>query len=295
MELAIPTDQINGSSAPILNRDLINNELIKEPNHRALLLSVDHHFKVKSKLTTPTDELTGMPLPVLPPKGIPKPQDTNKYNWHHHYHPSTDSYLSSAAGLAVRHARLQLLPIKSHHNTYHAIFEGPPLPTTGEGRFGQVILASAGYIPPMAIDVTKDDPSEPVTLSKFMRHRLQHSGEIEVRGKCNISNFIKDYLVAQDFTNVKDEIIEEFLETKSFNRKRFLGHWLLAIASEVAIEPIMPVYHHALSEGLLVDSQVKLPNIVKYHINGRKTSEKAIKALHKRFKKESKSVVLFAS
>lgn len=242
-----------------------------------------------SKLIAPTDPLTRMPLPVLPPPGIRELRrrgKTQEANWHHHYHPSNSKLLTSAAGLAVRHVRLQLLPLETHHNVYHAIFEGPKLPVTNEQRFGQIILACANYIPPLAIDVHKDDPTEPVSLSKRMRHRLQTSGEIELRGHSNISTFIKNYLVAQDLSHVNDLVIEEFLYTHDQERKRYLGHWLLAIASEIAVEPIEPVYRQALDEGLILTPKQKLPNLVKSHVNGRKISQKAIRALHKRLVKQ---------
>jgi hypothetical protein len=114
-----------------------------------------------------------------------------------------------------------------------------------------------------------------------MRHRLQNSGEIQVRGQTNIARFMRDYLIDQDLSVVDDSIIQEFVTTGSIERKKYLGHWLLAIASEIAVEPVKPVYRQALEEGLITPG-LKLPNIVKSQINGRKTSDKAIKALHRR-------------
>jgi hypothetical protein len=240
---------------------------------------------MSNKELAPVDELTQMPLPILPPTGLKHLKGMLKEgdaNWHHQYHPSNSKRLTSAAGLAVRHVRLQLLPAMEHHKTYHQIFEGPEfLPRTSEERFGHIVLACAGYIPPNAIDVYKDDPTEPVNLSKRMRHRLQNSGEIQVRGQTNIARFMKDYLIDQDLSVVDDSIIQEFVTTGSIERKKYLGHWLLAIASEIAVEPVKPVYRQALEEGLITPG-LKLPNIVKSQINGRKTSDKAIKALHRR-------------
>lgn len=236
----------------------------------------------------PVDELTQMPLPVLPQigmKNLRRMERESSADWHHQYHPSNSKRLTSTDGLALRHVRLQLLPAMEHHKVYHRIFEGPEfLPRTNTERFGHIVLACAGYIPPQAIDVYKDNPSEPVTLSKKMRSRLQNSGEIEVRGQANIARFMKDYLVDQDFSTVDESVIEEFLTTHSIDRRKYLGHWLLAIASEIAVEPVKPVYRQALDEGLILPS-IKLPNVVKSQINGRKTSDKAIKALHRRLAK----------
>ncbi len=232
----------------------------------------------------PVDELTKMPLPVLPPsKATLRSTETN---WHHHYHPSSSKLLTKTAGLAVRHARLQLLPVKSHHNRYHQIFEGPEyLPTSSEERFGQIILACAGYIPYQAIDVRKDDPTEPVLLTKRMRQRLQTSGEVEVRGHTNIGSFIKDHLVRQDFSQVEDSIIEEFLTTRQVERRKEIGHWLLDIASEIAVEPIRPIYSRALEEGLIIPDS-GLPSLDKDHVlKSRKTSQRAVRALHRKLSK----------
>ena len=241
-----------------------------------------------NKEFAPVDELTQMPLPVLPSPGLRHLRGMLREgdaNWHHQYHPSNSKRLSSAAGLAVRHVRLQLLPAMEQHKTYHQIFEGPEfLPRTSEERFGHIVLACAGYIPSNAIDVYKDDPTEPVALSKRMRQRLQNSGEIQVRGQINIARFMKDYLVEQDLSAVDDSIIQEFVTTSSIERKKYLGHWLLAIASEIAVEPVKPVYRQALDEGLIIPG-IKLPNIVKSQISGRKTSDRAIKALHRRLAK----------
>ncbi len=239
----------------------------------------------KGKVSAPVDELTKMPLPVLPPPQIPSRSKPERANWHHHYHPSNSELLSSVAGLAVRHARLQLLPLKTYHDVYHGIFVGPEfLPRTNEERFGHIVLSCVGYVPPEAIDVHSDDPTAPVALTKRMRRRLQTSGELDVRGQANISNFMKDYLVKQDLSVVDESIIEEFLTTKEIEKKRELGHYLLSIASEVAVEPVIPVYQQALEEGLIFD-RIRLPNLVKSQINGPKISSRAIKALHKRLTK----------
>jgi hypothetical protein len=255
----------------------------EEPENRALFLIENRFVRVPKKIA-PTDELTGMPLPVLPPKDMPS-FDSDKGNWHHHYHPSNSRLLTSTAGLAVRHVRLQYLPIESHHNVYHSIFEGPALPLSNQERLGHIVLACVGYIPPYAIDVHSEDPTQPVHMTKRIRRRLQSSGEIEVRGHPNISNFIKNHLIRQDFSHVDESLIEEFVTTRDIDRRRSLGNKLLRLASEMAVEPIKPVYQTALKQGLVTKPKKRLPNLVKSHIDGPKTSHKARKALHKRLAK----------
>jgi len=273
-------------SQPQLSGIFEDDNYQEEPLTAALLL---YNEEVKqAKGLAPVDALTGMPLPVLPPSAVLSFENTSEANWHHHYHPSSDDLLTSDAGLAVRHLRLQLLPIPTH-NQYHNLFLRPEkLPRTNTQRFGHIILGCAGYIPPYAIDVRSQDPSLPVTLSKKKRHRLQTSGEIEVRGHCNMSSFMKDHLIRQDLSHVNESIIDEFIDTTNIERKKYLGHWLLAIASEVAVEPVIPVYRQALEEGLITP-QAKLPALAKSHINGAKTSKKAISALHKRLSKQRSS------
>lgn len=282
-ELATPTECLTGLTMPIRQDDVIqktNNEPPKRAHFR--FYTGEEPFR---KLTTPTDELTGLPLPVLPPSEVPPINDKEFANWHHHYHPESSKLLKGVSGLAVRHVRLQLLPIVTHHNLYHSIFEGPPLPKSNEERFGQVVLACAGYIPPRAIDLYKDDPTESVRLSKSIRRRLQTSGEIALHGESNIGTFIKNHLVRQDFSHVNEKIIEEFVETRNVDRKWYLGHLLLAIASEIAVEPVVPIYRQALDEGFITSTDKKLHNLVKAKINGRKTSERAVKSLHKRLRR----------
>lgn len=238
------------------------------------------------KLLAPVDELTGVPLPIKPPLEVPPFGRPDLANWHHLYHPSNSKLLTTSSGLAIRHSRLQLLPVATHHNYYHHLFEQPSrLPRTNAQRFGQLIITMAGYIPSHAIDLHADDPTIAVPLSTRLRQRLQTSGELEARGQGNIAGFIKDYLVVQDLSHVKETVIEEFLDTHDMDRKNFLGHWLLAIASEVAVEPVKPIYKQALDEGLIMHKK-KLPNLAKQTVNGRKTSHKAIKALHKKLSKK---------
>lgn len=271
MEVATPTTKMPDMGiVPMTDSE----QVTFEPHNGALFMPSNRY----EKLVTPTDELTGMPLPVLHSETIPRIYTGEEYNWHHHYHPSIDKSLKGVKGLAVRHVRLQLLPVEKH-NHYHHIFEGPNLPRSNQERFGHIVLACAGYIPSKAIDVYKDDPTEPVHLSKALRRRLQTGGEMQLRGTSNIAQFMRKHLISQDFSHVNDLLIDEFIHTKDIERKHFLGHWLLAIASEIAVEPIKPIYRQAMDDGLLAEPKPKLQNLVKSQINGRKTSKKAILSL----------------
>lgn len=272
---------------PVFSPELIpapsRAEPYEEPARALFLVAAQEEVEQTAiKKTSPVDPLSHMPLPILPTDTIPRIIDGKRANWHHHYHPSDDPLLTSISGLAVRHLRLQLLPVKTRHQVYHNMFIGPEeLPETNDQRFGHIILACAGYLPRLAVDVRKDDPSEPVVMTNKMYERLQTSGEIAIRGQGNISNFIRSHLVLQNFSHVNESVIDEFLHTPNMNRKRYLGHWLLAIASEIATEPLEPIYHQALDSGL-VRQKKKLPNVAKTALIGQKTQDKAIKDLHRR-------------
>lgn len=279
METAPPIRDTRTDQCYLAPENLEN--AVHEPQQRARFIGRTALYS--PKLETPVDSLTGIPLPVYPNWRRLNPKSANN-NWHHHYHKSTDPALTSQDGLAIRHSRLQLLPIPVH-NRYHDIFEGPPLPKTNSERFGHLVLVSAGYIPSEAVNVYGDNPAEVVELSDKKRSRLQSSGQIHLRGQSNISNFMRRYLIKQDLSHVDEQLIDEFLHTGSIYRKRFLGHYLLAMASEVAVEPIKPVYQQALEEGLIVEQDRKLPNLVKAYINGPKTADKTIRGLHKALNK----------
>lgn len=236
------------------------------------------------KSFAPVDPLTGVPLPLLPPAETPPFNMPHVANWHHHYHPSVSPRLTSKpAGLAIRHSRLQLVPVEQHRLYHHKFVAPERLPWGYAERFGHIVMACAGYIPEYAIDVYKDDPMEPVLIDNKTRHRLQTSGEIAVRGHTGISQFLKDYVVRQDLSHVNESLIEEFLFTKNEMRKKYLGHWLLAMATEKATEPLELTYRQARKEGLINPSNTtKLPNVVKARLNGRKTNPKVLRHLHKR-------------
>lgn len=285
---------MSGTSTPISRGEVLlfpaqdhEQTMPQEPSPAALFSTQLEEVRPSSgKILAPVDPLTQMPLPILPTSSVPRFSDGQFANWHHHYHPSDNRLLTSVSGIAIRHLRLQLLPVKSRHQAYHDLFIGPEeLPETQEERFGHIVLACAGYIPRSAVDVRKDDPGEPVAIPRKMRNRLQTSGEIEVRGQPNITNFIRNHLVLQDFSHVEDSIVEEFITTPDRDRKKFLGHWLLAIASEIAVEPIEPVYRQALDEGLITPG-TNLPNLVKARLSGTKTRDKAMKDLHRKLAKQ---------
>lgn len=208
---------------------------------------------------TPIDERTKLPLPLLPY------EQAAETSWHHHAHPSISPLLKAAGGLVVRTVRLQLteglggkakadisgyIP-KSYgeHMRYHYFYSGPPLPETEKEQFEYAVWAASGYIPENAVNVRGNKPK----IVKMKPHQISrlHNGEIKVGSHELLKDFLKDYVLKQDLSHISPNIIDEFVNTQVWNRKRFLGRWLLAQASEVATEQLSEPFALARKKGLV--------------------------------------------
>lgn len=203
-----------------------------------------------AELVTPTDELTGLPLPLAPIEDFGSSPE-----WHHHYHPRRDPLLTSTVGgAAVRISRLQRYSYDLHHYGYHEFYKGPPLPVTPEEQFSAVVMSSAGYIPEFALDFQKDEPRI-VRLSAAERHRLQISGEIRSGAVSVLRNFIRTYVLdsAIDVVDINELAVEEFLTTSDSHRRRELGHNLLGVITNKAAEPANEPYYRARKQGLIIE------------------------------------------
>ncbi len=201
-----------------------------------------------AELITPTDELTGMPLPIAP---IDSPY---KSDWHHHFHPKLSPLLQNdIGGKAVRAARIQKVDYPTHHNDYHGIYLGPPLPETDEDKFAMTIMSAAGYMPDSAIKFNKRQP-EIIKLDPQLQRRMQTSGEIKVGGSGSVGAFIRQYVMQQpiESINVNELTIEEFLETKDNERRLEIGHALLGLITKKATEPVAEVYYQAFKKDKLL-------------------------------------------
>lgn len=150
-----------------------------------------------AELETPIDELSGLPLPIAPHDVLPT-NNPDIANWHHHWHPSTDTRLLTPGGLAIRHSRVQLVEA-NHHNmgdrhrgklTYHDYYVGPPLPINENDEFAKCVLACAGYIPYEAIDLSSGEPKR-VTMTQRQMDILRMPGEFVA------PNFVQRKIMAQ--------------------------------------------------------------------------------------------------
>jgi len=122
-----------------------------------------------AELITPTDELTGLPLPILPQEYLQA--NATETNWHHAWHANSAPELQGLGGRALRHSRVQLVHRTDHNYkdkgrpNYHNFFEGPPLPDNEDDQFRLCVISAAGYIPDTAIDLRSGEP-ELVVMSE---------------------------------------------------------------------------------------------------------------------------------
>jgi len=198
-------------------------------------------------LETPIDEMTRLPLPLIP-------VDNPRYpDWHHHFHPKRSSFLQGVGGRAVRNARLQKFDYAVHHYDYHGNYLGPPLPETIEEQFSAVIMSVAGFIPEHGIAFQGHEPRI-AKLSPELRHRLQTSGEIKIGSIDVVRQFLRSYVLSRDIAeiNTNELTIEEFITTKDSERRRVLGHNLLGLITNVATEHVDETYHQARQKELIL-------------------------------------------
>jgi hypothetical protein len=192
---------------------------------------------VSAELVTPTDELTGLPLPIVPIENPVRP------DWHHHFHPRLSPRLvNKEGGSALRAVRLQRVDYDAHHRGYHRYFDGPKLPKKMNDRFGLIIMSAAGYIPEQGLDFTDGEPAI-VDLTEEQAAELRK--QIKVGSPTSIRYFIQDYVISQKLedVNVNETTIEEFISTKNEERRRVLGHTLLGLVTKKATEPLDENYH----------------------------------------------------
>lgn len=125
-----------------------------------------------AELSTPLDELTGIPLPILPQECIRSYSET--YNWHHAWHAESAPELQGLGGKALRHSRVQLVRATDHNDgdktrgklTYHDFYIGPELPTEEIDQFNKCVISAAGYVPDEGIDLRTGTEPTRVRMSQ---------------------------------------------------------------------------------------------------------------------------------
>jgi hypothetical protein len=218
-------------------------------------------------LQTPTCEITGLPLPIVPIEPPEGARFTYK-DYHHHFHPREDPLLKGLSGKALRYSRGQW-GSREVHNWYHRNFSGPELPSDDDGKFKLAVLACAGVVPRQAIHFERKNDFEVIDIpddlyrqiaapSTTYVERAWKLGREHIPRKV-IGNFFADYAVRQNVRLVvSDKVIGEFLEKKSSpERKKELGNFILKEALNLSIENIAPLDEVVQEEHLILSERPK--------------------------------------
>ncbi|HET9174115.1 MAG TPA: hypothetical protein VFN56_02425 [Candidatus Saccharimonadales bacterium] len=235
----------------------------------------DRSFLNKSLPMTPTDLLTGLPLPILPTAHFAPHADM-----HHHFHPKRSVELRGVGGQAVRCVRVQKVNYDTHHDDYHRNFYGPPLPETDEAKFFTVLMAMA-CVPNQAIAFRRGNPRI-VTMTNTQRKRLYSFEHMRVNGQNIIRTFIGDYIVDQDIrgAGLTNATIDEFIYTTSRFRRAQLGHYILGLATVLATEPLEDPYRQACKQNLIHPGFPRTAQrFTKFHLGPPEAREKLIPRL----------------
>lgn len=225
------------------------------------------------ELISEIDEITGLPLPILPTEP-PKGARFGYTNFHHHFHPARDPELQGIAGEAVRMCRGQTI-VRVLHQRYHDLFIGPELPTTDEDKFRVCVLACAGVVPPQALDLSVPGEYQVVNLSMRQMKSLVSSRSIHIEKahrperdtrpvRDKIGRFFAEYLVSRGVQlELPERRIEQFLDPRTRPRKRRrIGNAILEATLDISIQDIEELHKELILEGYAVNRPAQSPSAV---------------------------------
>lgn len=220
-------------------------------------------------LETPID-YTGLPFCFAPYENLAPVVPQGEINrdrladWNHMFpkyeiHTSNSPVLQEDLGrLALQNARVQWVDYSQHHDKYNHWFKGPKQPQTSEDLFKTLVMATAGYIPAKAIDLSGDDPKI-VELTNSQRKFLWMSGQVRQYDESSVRSYLFDYALSQDVDHIHERSLDEFLHTFNLEKKIHLGHCIAAKIVERAVEPIEYIYSTAQRSELLKPGLPKHP------------------------------------
>ncbi len=234
----------------------VSNQSSRHDDRSSFLLN-DHEYNQLPY--SPVDELTGVPL-ILHPLGNSHDRYIYRPDKHHPWHPKNDPLVKTGTlgGEALRSSRVQITSFDIHHLDYHRRLYGPILPTDDEGRFKLIVLTAAGYIPEHALVFGKRS-SDTCTkkLSSEDRLKLWDEDSIRVDSPDVVSKFLKEYSFNQGFSDVKESTVDEFLNTKEYDKKMELGNLLIANSVQKATLPLRLIFKQAYKSELIPPSTTK--------------------------------------
>lgn len=202
---------------------------------------------------TPSCEITGLPLPILPkePEEIqalinshPHGYDLSlRPNLHHLNHPKNHPYLlDTAGGQAERHSAVQTVPYFIHNYLYHRVFAGPAVKEDEHSSFKSTVAAISGVVPRDAINFTGYDTNgnpqwERVTMTS--REHRQVTAATKIAQSKPVATFFAKYASQQNILELVNSsvILDEFLDTQTtYQRKREIASNLLSSTITMSLE-----------------------------------------------------------
>lgn len=219
----------------------------------------------------PVDEY-GMPYAIYPSYTTSARHQTYVDDDHAFYRRLAPE-LTTVAGLALRYSRVHVTERWLHDRKHHLFPDGlEEYPRHRQDMFGLVILSCAGYLSRVAMDLSSKNRCNFVTMpdevyewvrgKNKMHFQTVRSAGIAPEGiyprrtQDKATYFIGKYLTTyarrQNLDHIKDtDYVDEFLHTSDVMRRFELGKTILDEAVRVAVEPISPMYQHALDRGLI--------------------------------------------
>ncbi len=205
------------------------------------------------KPMSPVETSTSVPLPIIGKLG----RNPNRH--HAHFYGST--YSEGTDGQqSVRHSRLQRVGAYAHMQ-YHRKFYGTAFPETPENEYELTVLNCAGYIPNHGVRIEKNEASI-ARLTMEEKEALRSPNVFSQENGPAISRFLLDYAMEQDFNEMKQLHIEEFLDLTPDKiahnealqtRKLRLAERLTHKAIGIAVDPINSRYVEAKKSEMLRD------------------------------------------
>jgi hypothetical protein len=219
----------------------------------------------KERYITPIDH-TGLPYCFAPSVRLPAPMtpqaenakgEENRQADLNHMYPiyevatcESPALASDIAKAALIGARVQWVDFGQHHYVYNQLFVGPELPQTDAGLFTALAMATAGYIPENALDLSGAEPKI-IGLTTKQRKWLWTEGHVTVRCQSDVSRYLLDYVMASEIDHIPQIEVEEFLYTFDYDRRLQLGRKVVGQIIERAAEPLEVPYLQARAQDVL--------------------------------------------
>lgn len=211
----------------------------------------------------PTDEQTGLPLPIFyrpntkaPPEVRPRDLRFDyDHAWFEHSNPGlreTGNADLQRGGLVLRYSYGQVLPRWLHVIKNRRYAEPSTIPEVGDwhAQFRMAVMGCARLVGPYALVLTSDNwtnkwlmtPAQHAWLTDPQRMHIEMNTPKRERSvRTAMGKFFAAYALEQDLWHVTPRVIKDFLRTKNPAHRRELGNYLLRETLVVALDPIAAI------------------------------------------------------